>query len=300
MAQKKEEFKETVSVTFCECAENHHTMKKLGTKAVSGIPVDFLDKIAVSLREQLKGDAEIVELNDLLPEEERKNVERATVLVIRKGVQLLCGQKIADLIYSNILKLPRDKHMLSRGGKVFNKNARHNNIIADEDIDPCVEKGQGTVISFEHIEELKYLRKMLGIFNENLGNLYAETNYYYNPETTYIGFHGDTERRIVICARFGVDFPLYYQWYHKSNPIGKLYTTTLSHGDIYIMSDKAVGYDWKKQTILTLRHAAGAVPKMPSVKTKLNDNCCIAVKKDGETCTNKKKEGSDYCGIHLK
>jgi hypothetical protein len=31
----------------------------------------------------------------------------------------------------------------------------------------------------------------------------------------------------------------------------------LNHGDIYIMSDKAVGYDWKKRKIPTLRHAAG-------------------------------------------
>jgi len=30
-----------------------------------------------------------------------------------------------------------------------------------------------------------------------------------------------------------------------------------NHGDIYIMSDKAVGNDWKKRKIHTLRHAAG-------------------------------------------
>lgn len=32
----------------------------------------------------------------------------------------------------------------------------------------------------------------------------------------------------------------------------------VNDGDIYVMSDKAVGYDWKKKTINTLRHAAGA------------------------------------------
>jgi hypothetical protein len=33
---------------------------------------------------------------------------------------------------------------------------------------------------------------------------------------------------------------------------------TLQAGDLYIMSDKATGNDWKKSSILTLRHAAGA------------------------------------------
>ena len=31
----------------------------------------------------------------------------------------------------------------------------------------------------------------------------------------------------------------------------------LNSGDVYIMSDKAVGFDWKRSSLLTLRHAAG-------------------------------------------
>ena len=32
----------------------------------------------------------------------------------------------------------------------------------------------------------------------------------------------------------------------------------LNHGDFYVMSEKTVGFDWKRKSILTLRHAAGA------------------------------------------
>jgi len=32
----------------------------------------------------------------------------------------------------------------------------------------------------------------------------------------------------------------------------------LEHGDIYFMSEKATGFDWKNRKIVTLRHAAGA------------------------------------------
>jgi hypothetical protein len=31
----------------------------------------------------------------------------------------------------------------------------------------------------------------------------------------------------------------------------------LAHGDMYAMSEKAVGFDWKKKKIFTLRHATG-------------------------------------------
>jgi hypothetical protein len=52
--------------------------------------------------------------------------------------------------------------------------------------------------------------------------------------------------------------PLHYQWFYKSNPIGKNFSVVISPGDFYVMSEKAVGSDWKKKNTLTLRHASGA------------------------------------------
>ena len=31
----------------------------------------------------------------------------------------------------------------------------------------------------------------------------------------------------------------------------------LNDGDMYVMSEKAVGFDWLKKTVPTLRHASG-------------------------------------------
>jgi hypothetical protein len=61
---------------------------------------------------------------------------------------------------------------------------------------------------------------------------------------------GDAERKIIICIRLGKDFPLYYRWYYKSEPSGKLLKLNLKDGDIYIMSEKAVGFDWKKEIFI--------------------------------------------------
>ena len=51
--------------------------------------------------------------------------------------------------------------------------------------------------------------------------------------------------------------PLKYQWYQNHRAVGRTGRIMLNPGDIYIMSEKAVGFDWKRSSILTLRHAAG-------------------------------------------
>ena len=113
------------------------------------------------------------------------------------------------------------------------------------------------------------MRKCLPFyFGDKGANLLAEGNYYYEVKKKKkedwiegrcgIGQHGDAERSIVIAARLGATFPLEYNWFLKSKPIGKRMHVDLHHGDLYAMSSKAVGRDWKKKLIPTLRHAAGA------------------------------------------
>ena len=72
-----------------------------------------------------------------------------------------------------------------------------------------------------------------------------------------IGYHGDSERRKVIAIRIGGSMPIHYQWFIKSRPIGGNVVIPLYDGDLYIMSEKAVGFDWKSNARYTLRHAAG-------------------------------------------
>lgn len=60
---------------------------------------------------------------------------------------------------------------------------------------------------------------------------------------------------------------LHYKWWLRFNDVGKRIKLKLHHGDMYVMSDKATGYDWKKSSILTLRHAAGA-KKFRAIKGK--------------------------------
>lgn len=131
-----------------------------------------------------------------------------------------------------------------------------------------VQSGKGTVVKWETLSVLKKFKKYI---EENFGphanNLVAEGNSYTDLKKCYIGPHGDTERNIVIAIRLGKPFPMYFHWYHKSKPIGELITLpVLNHGDAYIMSQKAVGQDWKSSSKITLRHSAGCIASKTEFK----------------------------------
>ena len=50
---------------------------------------------------------------------------------------------------------------------------------------------------------------------------------------------------------------LKYKWFYRSKSLGEVCEISLKNGDMYIMSEKAVGYDWKRSSLYTLRHSAG-------------------------------------------
>jgi hypothetical protein len=86
-----------------------------------------------------------------------------------------------------------------------------------------------------------------------------------------IGFHGDSERKIVICASLGDSKTLRFYWRSpgSSNIIGDHCDFELEHGDIYAISEKATGDDWKKRSSFRLVHGAG---HSEYVKYKNNKN----------------------------
>lgn len=136
-------------------------------------------------------------------------------------------------------------------GRVVNKLARHNLCFSDFKQLPDYEQGKGTVIPFSEVPCTLLLKEKLEELLKT-ENLMCEGNYYYDINKCHIGFHGDGERRIVIAVRLGSDFPIIYQWYHKFEPCSDRKEFMLNEGDIYVMSEKAVGFDWKKSSIKTL------------------------------------------------
>ena len=156
-------------------------------------------------------------------------------------------------------------------GRVVNKHARTNLCFDKVAQTANYAKGMGTIIAYDEVTLTSEVKNNLPQWFGHMANdMIAEANYYANPLKNYIGYHGDSERRIVIAYRLGAEMPLHYQWFHQSEPIGHRIELSIRHGDIYVMGEKAVGFDWKKKKIYTLRHAAGAQKLLETKKkTKL-------------------------------
>lgn len=76
---------------------------------------------------------------------------------------------------------------------------------------------------------------------------------------------------MVIAIRTGNNtMPLHYQWFYRSKPVGRNFSVDIAPGDLYVMSEKAVGTDWKKKSILTIRHASGAAKYVKIWENKLS------------------------------
>jgi hypothetical protein len=234
-----------VTLTMGDCAENHKGMEILGTLAAEGFKRE--DLLTTQGRFAAAG-AETV-LYDLDDE------KSASVLVIRNGVSVLMGSKDKLFEEQAILRFDTKAFMY---GRVVNKKARWNLCFAEEGHGPVYEEGKGTVIPYKEVPRTAALVAALPTwFGPKAADLKTEGNYYYDVTKCGIGFHGDSERRKVIAARLGASLPLHFQWYQASKPIGERIVIPLEDGDMYVMSEKAVGTDWKKKKIKTLRHATG-------------------------------------------
>jgi len=260
---------ETITLTFGDCAENHNGMQKIGSKVKKGLTLEDLMNTKTYFENNFI-QCNLFDLSTIKPitenivnqekdEDEEKEIGGITfppayLLVARKAISN------TKELYNEQCKFERDRKALMYG-RVVNKHARHNLCFSDFDQEADFANGKGTVINFNKLPLLQQIRNNLPIITSSnkVDNLQCEANYYYDITKTYIGFHGDTERRIVIGVRLGETFPLHYQWYKNGQVISDLFTVNLNDGDMYFMSEKAVGYDWKQKTnnIYTLRHAAG-------------------------------------------
>lgn len=253
----------TITLTFGDQAENHVGMQKIGQLAESGLSPADLRNAGMHFT-ALGYACEYVPLCITGVDAAPQHAE-AAILIVRNGVMAVLNivdahvdvHVDADELFHEQQTLMPDK-MARMYGRVVHKHARHNLCFADEAQPPNYAEGQGTIIAYSHVPLTNMLRQNLPrFFGPKATQLAAEGNYYFDVTTCGIGFHGDSERKIVIAARLGAMLPLHFQWFHHKAPIGHRLMFELRHGDMYAMSEKATGHDWKRSTIPTLRHAAG-------------------------------------------
>lgn len=235
------------TITFSECVENHAGMQKIGSLAEKGFQFEEIKSVYDKAISEGKTNYEFY---DLSGPEGTQNLG-AAILIIRNGIDF------ADELFQEQNNLDYDKKAFMKG-RVVNKIARHNLCFADFDQEADFENGKGTIVNFNKLPYTSKARELLpNILGEKANNLFAEGNYYYDINSTYIGKHNDLERRRVVGVRLGNSFPLYFEWYTRFKPVGEIMKFDLNHGDMYVMTEKATGNDGRKSSILTLKHFAG-------------------------------------------
>lgn len=267
---------ERIALTFGDAGENHIGNQMLGKKQEVGSGFTTKDLMILSEYFVTNGfESEYIDLTQDLVEatKEGKVGEvddwgmSAGVLIIRRFVK----QEDRIKLYGELKDLSWDrKYYDTRRKKVLNKNARANLVFVDDyEQEPVYEEGKGRVIDSIKLEKLSEIKtNLMNHIDKGLKDGGSETqsikyicegNRYYDLKKCGIGYHGDKERTRVICLSVGTNnYPMRWVWFYKSKPITKFKEVKLDSGDVYIMSEKAVGYDWSYRVIPTLRHAAGS------------------------------------------
>ncbi len=249
----------TTTLTFCDVAETHAGMARIGTEARRG----FSHADLLHMRDCIGGD--ILQIPAPESVSSHPDYQPGWILVARNGVNKLGFD--TNEVYAEQNSLEPDTKAKMRG-RVVNKRARYNLCFGNEHVEQDLENGVGTVIAYDEVPVLDSLRSSIEKM-ARVDNLMCEGNYYYDSAKCGISLHGDGERYMVVAVRLGDAMKLEYQWFIKSEPQGDLFSLTLGHGDMYVMSEKAVGKDWKRRIIPTLRHRAGnTFPKKKAVKKK--------------------------------
>lgn len=265
------------TITLGDCMENHRGMQIKGhlVEKGNGFTLDDLN-IMREIMENYGCTCEVIHLNQALDVKVEVDVDNAYVLVVRNGLNTILNQLTNnDKGYIDLCREQSLLHLDTTAfmyGRVANKLARHNACFGEEEQQSDIAHGKGTIHDKQTAPLTNLLRtnihQLFPDINNKLNELQGEGNYYYNPSKCGIGFHGDFERRKVIGFRFGENsYPLHFQWFQNSLPIGKRVIIPLQGGDMYVMSEKAVGTDWKLRKICTLRHATGC-EKFVSIKEK--------------------------------
>ena len=243
---------QVITITFGDVAENHVGMQQIGDVSVGFTYDDLL--VAQEWFERKGIATKLIHLDDYLEIDEKKE-HGAYFLHIKNGLSAMVDP---SAFLDEQLKIDYDKKAFMYG-RVVNKRARFNVCFSKEDQEPDYSNRKGRIVSFSKCPLLQKVRTYLGeILPEKAKDLMAEGNYYYDMSKCGIGYHGDAERRKVIGIRVGESLPLYFKWYSKGKQVGDRIPIQLGHGDIYMMSEKTTGFDWKKKKIYTLRHATGA------------------------------------------
>jgi len=252
-----------IALTWGDCGENHAGNQQVGQlqKTGTGLTMDDLYHI----RSAYTGESDIHEFST--PSEMKR---KAGVLVLRNFLD----KSEQQALLTELTGVKWDtKFFNARTGKVLNKHAR-SNLLFQRGVSQIAsyEEGKGTIVDINRMSHLsradlkiQTISQMLNQFSTPTSSceLICEGNRYNTAavrksDQQGIGYHGDSERtRVFALSVGGYNYPIQWVLFNKFCPQAEPERVLLNSGDMYIMSELAVGQEWKRSSQWTWRHAAG-------------------------------------------
>jgi hypothetical protein len=266
--------KPTWSLTVGNGGENHTGMEFLGNlrKKGQGWNVDRLLYAKDILESIFDKNVELFNLN----EECLQGVNIPKGSKPKDAYLMVVRNFLSENVHKNMIKELGSyewdrKYWDTRRQKVLNKLARANVCYGKEGRAANYAEGKGTIIGFDQSPLVGNLLKVVEILMQDKG-LIVEGNQYDNVSKNGIGPHGDTERVCVSCLRVGESMPMKFGMFWNCKLRGKPFETVINGGDLYFMSEEAVGAEWKSRSKWIWRHCAGA-PKYLKMKGEGEETC---------------------------
>ena len=255
-----------IALTWGDCGENHAGNQQVGKiqETGTGVTMEDLKNFYQYYTEDIGGKADIHTFS--VPENENcPHKGKAGVLILRNFLK----KEEVELLMDELLSKTWDSKFLNRRtGKVLNKHARENLIfMCGVEQEAEYEKGKGTIEDIEKMKILNKVDKKMKEINKRITehncDLICEGNKYrikarIKSEQQGIGWHGDAERtRVFALSVGGEKYCIKWCLFHRNVPMMEPEEFYLNSGDVYIMSELAVGQQWNKSSLWTWRHAAG-------------------------------------------
>ena len=254
-----------IALTWGDCGENHAGNQQVGQIQDSGTGVTMAD--LAGIQAGYEGEAE---LRVFASPEGCPHKDTAGVLILRS---FLNAEEQQAMLTELRGKTWDTKFLNTRTGKVLNKLARANLLFQRGVSQTAVyEEGKGTIEDIDQMPQLSSADKKVREISAKIASLDTPTKdcplicegNKYRTKTTRkgdqqgIGYHGDSERtRVFALSVGGKNYPIQWVLFNRYCPQAEPEKVLLNSGDLYIMSELAVGQHWNKSSLWTWRHAAG-------------------------------------------
>lgn len=243
-------FDESYTLTFSDSSDAKRTGKL-------GFSIAELQKVQKEFEK--KGfTCELIDLNIVLPPAHViVDTPKARVLIIRQGVRDFGTGSDADGILQKLKTLPWDDRVWFKHKPVKNPMRHHLRFGEVE-----YNSDEGHVVALKSIPDIVRIRQTLNEMYSYRGVEFdVEGDRFYNPETCGREPWGDQDRRFVVGVQLGAMMKMAFTWYYHESPFSQPVVIELQHGDIFMLSDKAVGHDVNRKAIATLRRTCGCQVK---------------------------------------